>query len=200
MEHVVGCDISKDWFDVGDRRFAGLARASDRHKAKAINRFARELAAGSLVGMRRPGNCTSCWPRRWSSTVITVFRDQPALDTPLCQGPRDPRQDRSVRCGRDRSFCSGRELESASLQTAWPQQRELRKLRCAAQVGRASQTPRARAWAQGSRLVNHFSVTIKAIERRIAEIIIEQSPIGKMPAGSQRAGVGAIVAAHLVEC
>ena len=201
MKQVVGCDISKDWFDAEIAASPAPRRLRIDNKAKAINRFARELAAGSLVGMEATGQLHELLAATLVKHGHTVFVINPRWIRLYGKGL-------GIRGKTDRSdaalIARFVAAESSNLHPYEPpsaQQRELRKLllqrRKLVELRNATRQSLGRK-ARG--LVHHFSVTIKAIERRIAEII---KSIPDWQALAQRLrsepGVGAIVAAHLVE-
>jgi transposase len=201
MENVVGCDISKGWIDVECVGPAQQRRLRLDNKVQPIDRFARELPAGSLVGMEATGEMHELLARRLIKHGHTVFVVNPRWIHQYAKGI-------GIRGKTDRSDAAliARFIaaESASLrpyQSPGREQQELRKLllrRCT--VVKLKTATRQSLGAQGRGLVEQFNRLLLRIERRIVAII---KRVPEWQALGQRLrsepGVGPIVAAHLVQ-
>lgn len=201
MGNVVGCDISKDWIDVESIGPALQRRLRLDNKAQALDRFARELPPRSLVGMEATGELHELLARKLVKHGHSVFVVNPRWIHLYAKGI-------GVRGKTDRSDAAliARFIaaESGSLRAYQPpgrEQQELRKLllrRCT--VVKLKTATRQSLGAQARELVKQFDRVLEQIERRIAEIIkgtADWQALAKRLRSEP--GVGAIVAAHLVQ-
>jgi transposase len=200
MGNVVGCDISKDWFDAqitgSDHR-----RLRIDNKAKAIDAFARELAPGSLVGMEATGQMHELLAEKLVKSGHTVFVINPRWIRLYARGL-------GIRGKTDRTdaalIARFVAAEGGNLHAYEPpsrQHKELRKLVLRRKkLVELKVATRQSLGAEARSLIAQFNTLIKQIEQRIAEIM-ESIPDWQRLAERLRTepGVGKIVAAHLVE-
>lgn len=201
MGNVVGCDISKDWIDV-ESIGPGLRRQLRvDNKARAIDRFARELPAGSLVGMEATGEMHELLARKLVQHRHTVFVVNPRWIHLYAKGiGMRGKTDRSDAAMIARFIAA----ESGSLRAyepPSPEQQELRKLLLRRHtVVKLKAATRQSLGDEAPDLLKQFDRVLDAMERRIAEII---KGTGDWQALAKRLrsepGVGPIVAAHLVQ-
>jgi transposase len=201
MGNIVGCDISKDWVDVESIGPALVRQLRLDNKAQALDRFARELPAGSLVGMEATGQMHELLACKLVQHGHTVFVVNPRWIHLYAKGI-------GVRGKTDRSDAAmiARFIgaESGRLRAYQPpsrEQQELRKLllrRCT--VVKLKAATRQSLGEQARVLLKQFDRVLEQIERRIAEIIkgtADWDAIAKRL--TSQPGVGPIVAAHLLQ-
>ena len=201
MKHVAGCDVSKDWIDAHVVDSSGEQRLRFDNKAIAIERFARELPPGSLIGMEATGELHELLAAKLAKYRHTVFVINPRWIRHYAKGL-------GIRGKTDRSdaaliarFVAS---EGAKLHPYEPPSRQHKALRKLLSKRRKLVELRT-ATRQSLRLearvlVNQFNRVIKGIEKRIGEIM---KSVPDWQALAQRLrtepGIGPIVAAHLVE-
>jgi transposase len=176
-------------------------RYREDNKAKAIDRFARQLPAGSIVGMEATGRFHERLARTLVKHGHTVFVINPRWIHLYAKslGLRG-KTDRSDALLIARYVAA----ENAYLHPYQPpgrQQQELRELllrRCT--LVKLRSATRQSLGRQAGALVQEFNQVLKKLERRIAEII-RSVPDWRELARRLRTepGVGPIVAAHLVQ-
>lgn len=201
MGNVVGCDISKDWFDVEIAGPPGQRRLRVDNKAKPIDRFARELAPRSLVGMEATGQMHELLASKLVKHGHTVFVINPRWIRLYARGL-------GIRGKTDRSdaaliarFVAAEGSKLHPYEPPSAEHKELRKLllqrRKLVELKIATHQSLGR---KARALVGQFNTLIRQIERRIGEII-KSIPDWQGLAERLRSepGVGKVVAAHLVE-
>lgn len=201
MRNVVGCDISKDWIDVESIGSAPQQRLRLDNKALAINGFARQLPAGSLVGMEATGQMHELLAQRLVKCGHTVFVINPRWIHLYAKGI-------GVRGKTDRSdaaliarFIAAESENLRPYRPPGPEQWELRKLLLRrGTVVKLKTAARQSLGKQARAVLQQFDRLLKSIERRIAEII-GNAPEWQALARRLRSapGIGPIVAAHLVQ-
>lgn len=201
MGIIVGCDISKDWIDV--ERVGAVQQPALRldNNARAVDRFARELPAGSLVGMEATGEMHELLAGKLVKYGHTVFVVNPRWIHQYAKaiGLRG-KTDRSDAALIARFIAA----EAANLHPYQPpsrEQQELRKLLLRRRtVVKLKTATRASLGAQGRALVRQFDRVLERIDKRIADII-KAVPDWQELAQRLRTtpGIGPIVAAHLVQ-
>lgn len=201
MGIVVGCDIGKAWIDVEGIEPAGNKRMRIANERRAIDRFVRDLPAGSSVGMEATGQLHE----RLADTLFehghTVFVINPRwvrhYGKSLGLRGKTDRGDAALIArfvASEAAQLHPYEPPSAAhkeLRRMLLQRRKLVELKTAT---RQSLGDEARA------LIAQFNLVIKGLERRIASLIKrtpEWQQIGRRMASQP--GVGPIVSAHLVE-
>lgn len=201
MKHVVGCDISKDWIDGEIVGPLGQQRVRVDNKAKALDRFARELPAGSIVGMEATGDLHELLAGKLLKYGHVVFVINPRWIRHYAKGL-------GIRGKTDRSdaaliarFVASEHSKLHPYELPSREHKELRKL--LSQRRKLVELKTATRQSLGSKargLVNQFNKMIKAIEKRVNEII-KSVPDWQGLARRLRSepGVGPIVAAYLVE-
>jgi transposase len=201
MGIIVGCDISKQWIDV--ERVGPVQQPALRldNKVRAIERFARELPAGSLVGMEATGEMHELLASKLVKYGHTVFVVNPRWIHQYGKaiGLRG-KTDRSDAALIARFIAA----EAANLHPYQPpsrEQHELRKLllrRCTVVKLRAATRQSLGSQARG--LLRQFDRVVERIERRIADII-KSMPDWQALAQRLRSapGIGPVLAAHLVQ-
>lgn len=201
MRNAVGCDISKDWIDVENLGPAPQRRFRLDNKAQAIDRFARELPAGSLVGMEATGEMHELLARKLVKRGHIVFVVNPRWIHLYAKGI-------GVRGKTDRSdaaliarFIAAESANLRPYQPPGPEQQKLRKLllrRCT--VVKLKTATRQSLGAQARELLQQFDRVLERIERRVAEVIkgnADWQALAKRLRSEP--GVGVIVGAHLVQ-
>lgn len=201
MRMVVGCDISKDWIDVEHLGPAPQQRLRLDNTAQAINRFARNLPPGSLVGMEATGQMHELLAQRLVKSGHTVFVVNPRWIHLYAKGI-------GLRGKTDRSdaaliarFIAAESENLRAYQPPGPAQRELRSLLLRrGTVVKLKTATRQSLGGQARELLQQFNRLLKGIDCRIAKII-SGAPDWQKLARRLRSqpGVGPIVAAHLVQ-
>lgn len=201
MGIIVGCDISQDWIDAECRAAPATYQMRFDNKARAIDRFARGLPPGSVVGMEATGQMHELLARKLVECGHTVFVINPRWIRNYAKGM-------GVRGKSDRSdaalIARFVAAESANLHPYQPpgrEQRELRKLllrrRTVVKLKSATSQSLGR---EARQLIKQFDHVLAAMERGIAELIGQQPDWHQLDRRLRSApGVGPIVAAHLVQ-
>lgn len=201
MGNVVGCDISKDWIDAESIGPALRHRLRLDNKAKALDRFARELPAGSLVGMEATGEMHELLARKLVEHGHTVFVVNPRWIHLYAKGI-------GVRGKTDRSDAAmiARYIaaEAANLRAYEPpsrEQQELRKLLLRRNtVAKLKAATRQSLGSQAPNLLKEFDRVLEQLEQQIAELIKGAADWRELAKRlTTEPGVGRIVAAHLVQ-
>lgn len=202
MGNVVGCDVSKDWFDVADVQATCQPREYRvANKLKAIERFARQLPAGSRVGMEATGQMHERLARTLVEHGHTVFVINPRWIHLYAKGV-------GMRGKTDRTdalliarYVAAEAAHLHAYQPPGPEQRELRELllrRCA--VVKLRMATRQSLGHQARGPVQQFNQVLKGVERRIAEIIRSVPDWRELERRLRsEPGIGPIVGAHLVQ-
>lgn len=202
MGNVIGCDVSKDWFDV-----AQLADASQRrqyrvnNKRNAIDRFARRLPAASVIGMEATGQLHELLARTLMKRGHTVYVINPRWIHRYAQSL-------GIRGKTDRTdaqliarYVGAEAAHLHPYQPPGPEQQELRELLLRrASVIKLRMATRQSLGRASRALVQQFNHLLKSLDGRIADII-GSVPDWRELAGRLRSepGVGPVVAAHLVQ-
>jgi len=201
MRNVVGCDVSKAWIDAELVSPSGTQRVRVENRGQKLDRFARELPAGSLVGMEATGELHELLADTLFEHGHTVYVVNPRWIHLYGRGV-------GLRGKTDRTDAAliARFIaaEASKLHPYKPPSalhRELRKL-----LRQRSKVVQLKAAAQQSlgksarSLIAEFNNVIKGLDRRIAELI-ENDPECSDLARRLRTqpGVGPIVSAHLAE-
>lgn len=201
MSAIVGCDVSKEWIDVQIVGPSGDQRRRVLNAVRELDRFAKDLAPASVVGMEATGRLHELLAERLFKCGHTVFVINPRWIRHYGKGL-------GIRGKTDRSdaaliarFVGAEQCKLHPYTPASPAHRELRQL-----LRQRSKLVQLRMAAQSSlgrrarTVIDAFNGLIKELERRIAEIIKSQ-PGWHDLARRIRAqpGIGPIVAAHLVE-
>jgi transposase len=201
MGSIVGCDISKAWFDVEVVDGSCERRLRIDNKAKPIDRFARELAPGSVVGMEATGQLHEPLAAKLVERGHTVFVINPRWIRQYARGL-------GIRGKTDRSdaaliarFVASEGPKLHPYEPPSPQHKELRKLllqrRKLVELKVATQQSlgtKARA------LIGQFNALIAKLEQQIAEIIRSVPDWSELATRLRsEPGVGPVVAMHLVE-
>lgn len=202
MGIIVGCDISKDWFDVALVENEGAPRRTRvKNKARAIERFAQELPAGSFVGMEATGQMHELLARCLVKRGHTVFVINPRWIRLYAKGV-------GLRGKTDRTdalliarYVSSEHSRLRAYQPPGPEQDELRKLLLRRRtVTKLRAATRQSLGSEARALMQQFNRVLKTIDGRIGEII-RSVPAWRELARLLRSepGVGPVVAAHLVQ-
>jgi len=201
MGIIVGCDISKGWIDV--ERVGAEQQPALRldNSARAVDCFARELPAGSLVGMEATGEMHELLAGKLVKYGHTVFVVNPRWIHQYAKviGQRG-KTDRSDAALIARFIAA----EAANLHPYQPpsrEQHELRKLLLRRYtVVKLRAATRQSLGDQAREIVRQFDRILERIERRIAELI-KAAPDWRELAQRLRTapGIGPVVAAHLVQ-
>lgn len=201
MGNVVGCDISKDWIDVEIIGQAPQRRLHLDNKAKALDRFARALPAGSQVGMEATGELHELLASKLFKHGHAVFVVNPRWIHAYAKsvGMRG-KTDRSDAALIARYIAA----EAANLHPYSPpgrEQQQLRKLLLRRRtVVKLRTAARQSLGADGRELLKHFDRLVKRIEQHINELIKNTADWRATAKRLQsEPGVGPIVAAHLVQ-
>jgi transposase len=200
MGNVIGCDISKDWIDVG---CIGATQQQPRleNTCAAIERFARQLPAGSLVGMEATGQMHELLAAKLVKHGHRVFVINP-------RWIRFYAKSTGIRGKTDRTdalliarFVASENSRLHAYQPPGPEQQELRKLLLRrGQVVKLRAATRQSLGREARALVQQFNRVLESIEGRIAEIIRGVVDWQELALRLRSApGVGPIVAAHLVQ-
>ena len=201
MKFVVGCDVSNNWFDAEIVGPAQKRQVRVDNKARAIDRFARELPPASWVGMEATGQMHELLAMKLIKRGHTVFVINPRWIRHYARGV-------GIRGKTDRSdaalIARFVAAEGAKLHPYEPpsqEHKELRKLLLRRRKLVELKTATRQSLGGAARgLVNQFNRVIKEIEGRITRII-RGVPGWQSHATRLRStpGIGPIVAAHLVE-
>ncbi len=201
MRNVVGCDVSKAWIDAELVGPSGSSRLRVENKAQKLDRFARELPAGSLVGMEATGELHE----RLADTLFehghTVYVVNPRWIHLYGRGV-------GLRGKTDRTdaaliarFIAAEASKLHPYKPPSAMHRELRKL--LRQRGKAVRLKAAAQQSLGNSarsLISEFNNLIKALERRIADLIKSDPECSDLTRRLRtQPGVGPIVSAYLAE-
>jgi transposase len=201
MGNVVGCDISKDWIDVEIIGPAPQRRLHMDNKAKALDRFARELPPASQVGMEATGELHELLARKLFKHGHTVFVINPrwihAYGKSVGLRGKTDRSDAALIA----RYVAAEAKNLRPYSPPSPEQQELRKLllrRCT--VVKLKTAARQSLGADGRELVKQFDRLLERIKQRIAEIIKSTADWHALARRLRtEPGIGPIVAAHLVQ-
>lgn len=200
MGIIVGCDISKNWIDA-ECIGASLQQTHFDNKTRAVERFARGLPAGSLVGMEATGQMHELLAGKLLQHGHTVFVINPRwirlYAKSVGQRGKTDRSDAALIA----RFIAAESANLHPYQAPSSQQRDLRKLLLRRRtVVKLKIATRQSLGGEARALMQQFDRVLKAIEARIAELI-KQAPDWQQLNQRLRSepGVGPIVAAHLVQ-
>lgn len=201
MGNIVGCDISKEWFDVAELGGAALLEARVENEAKAIRQFAQALSPGSFVGMEATGQMHELLASILVKHGHTVFVINPRWIRRYAQsvGARG-KTDRTDALLIARYVASER-ANLRPYQPPTPQQELLRELLLRrASVVRLRMSTRQSLGAEAKSAVQQFNQMLKRIDQGIAELIRSVPRWHELMQRLQtEPGVGPIVAAYLVQ-
>lgn len=201
MGIVGGCDVSKEWIDVGYAGAAPNQPSRVPNTSAALDRFARGLPAGSSVGMEATGQWHELLAAKLAKYGHTVFVINPRWIRLYARA-------RGLRGKTDRTdaalIAHYVAVEGPHLhpyEPPSPAQRELRKLLLRRRtVVKLKASARQSLGASARELLGQFDRLLKDIDNRVAELI------GNVPAWKDllhrlktEPGVGPVVAAHLVQ-
>ncbi len=199
MGNVVGCDVSKDWFDAAQA--APLRQWRVDNQARAIERFARQLASGSVVGMEATGQMhelLACTLVKHGQTVFVINPRWIRLYA-KSTGIRGKTDRTDARLIARYVAAEGKHLHPYQPPSA--EQQELRALLLRrASLVKLKMATRQSLGAQARAIVQQFNQLLKAIDRRIAEIIASVPGWRELAVRLRsEPGIGPVVAAHLVQ-
>jgi transposase len=200
MGNVVGCDISKDWFDVAELGDS-VRQTRLQNEGKAIRRFARDLPEGSFVGMEATGQMHELLAGTLVKYGHTVFVVNPRWIHRYGQSV-------GVRGKSDRAdalliarYVAATRAHLRPYRPPTPEQEQLRQLLLRrASVVRLRMSTRQSLGTEAKGAIQQFNQMLKRIDQRIAELIRTVPGWRELLRRLQTApGVGPIVAAYLVQ-
>jgi transposase len=201
MGDIVGCDVSKAWIDIEVVRGSARRHVRIANQAAAIKRFAKEIGEASTVGMEATGQLHELLADTMhaSGHIVHVVNPRWVHNYAKSLGVRG-KTDRSDATVIAR-FIAAEHAELHPYVTPSASQRELRRLLL--QRRELVKLKAATAQSLGTKarpVVAEFAKLIARIEKEVNEIIRAEPAWQALRQRLQtEPGVGAVVAAHLVE-